>query len=318
MGAGMTVERLRRATLAESTQRCYASGWRRWEAFCATRNEAPLAASGQTAAEWYASLVDKRVPRWSMETWRSAVRRRYRDAGLADHCPLLTPIAREAWQGVLRVHPRIVRSSRALLPAELAAMLRACDDDLLPARGVRDAAILALGFAAALRCGEIAGLSVRDVELVADDRARLHIRRSKTDQQGLGQVVPVIDGRHIRPLTRLRKWLVERELKPGSLFLACPPWTGGAHAHGRVAWCRHGIRYNGIRDVFRRRVREAGIDPTRLTPHSLRAGFATAAAERGAPLDRIMRVTRHVRIESVLGYIRRADDFTSHAGEGVL
>lgn len=52
--------------------------------------------------------------------------------------------------------------------------------------------------------------------------------------------------------------------------------------------------------------------------HSLRAGFLTNAAERGKPLDRMMALSRHKRVDTVLGYVRRARDFDDHAGAGLL
>jgi hypothetical protein len=52
--------------------------------------------------------------------------------------------------------------------------------------------------------------------------------------------------------------------------------------------------------------------------HSLRAGFLTSAAERGKPIDHMMAVSRHKRVDTLLGYVRRADDFRDHAGAGLL
>lgn len=43
--------------------------------------------------------------------------------------------------------------------------------------------------------------------------------------------------------------------------------------------------------------------------HSLRAGFVTSAADRGADLNRIMDVSRHVDPRTVRTYIRRADRY---------
>jgi integrase len=51
----------------------------------------------------------------------------------------------------------------------------------------------------------------------------------------------------------------------------------------------------------------AGLDATRITGHSLRAGHATTAARAGVPLERIAAQTRHKRIATLLErYIRPA------------
>jgi hypothetical protein len=62
----------------------------------------------------------------------------------------------------------------------------------------------------------------------------------------------------------------------------------------------------------------AGYDAATFGGHSLRAGFLTSAAERGKALDRMMAVSRHKRVDTVLGYVRRARDFDDHAGPGLL
>lgn len=55
-----------------------------------------------------------------------------------------------------------------------------------------------------------------------------------------------------------------------------------------------------------------------LSRHSLRAGFVTSAAARGADLNRIMEVSRHIDPRTVRTYIRRVDRHKDHAGSGFL
>ena len=64
--------------------------------------------------------------------------------------------------------------------------------------GIRDRAILALGFAGAFRRSELAALNVADL---ADDPAglRVTVRKSKTDQEGRGQEIAIPHGRHLKP-----------------------------------------------------------------------------------------------------------------------
>ena len=60
----------------------------------------------------------------------------------------------------------------------------------------------------------------------------------------------------------------------------------------------------------------ARLDPAEFAGHSLRAGFLTSAAEAGADALRMMEVSRHRRVETVTGYVRRASIFRGHAGAG--
>jgi site-specific recombinase XerD len=62
----------------------------------------------------------------------------------------------------------------------------------------------------------------------------------------------------------------------------------------------------------------AGLDPTKFSGHSLRAGFATSAAETGASVLKIMETTRHKSIDVLAAYLRRVDLFKDHAGAGFL
>ena len=51
---------------------------------------------------------------------------------------------------------------------------------------------------------------------------------------------------------------------------------------------------------------------------SLRAGFCTSAASKGASLFKIMDTTRHKSVDTLRGYVRDADLFANHAGAGLL
>ena len=216
----------------------------------------------------------------------------------------------EAWAGVTRMLPRVRTQAMVLLGSDVVEMLAALDERG-GIRAERDAAVIALGFSAALRGGELAALNVTDIEFDTD-RAIVHIRRSKTDQTGIGQQIPVIGGEKIRPIARLRNWisLLPQGGVQGPLFRRMLPY-----GHDRIGRARLG--YNGILDLVRSAADAVGITG-KVTPHSLRAGFATSAARAGARPDQIMRVTRHRRVDTVMGYIRDADQWSAHAGRGIL
>ena len=71
-------------------------------------------------------------------------------------------------------------------------------------------------------------------------------------------------------------------------------------------------------DVVKHYAKAAGLEPADFGGHSLRAGFVTSAAERGARTDRIMDHTGHKSTAMVRVYTRRSDAFTDHAGDGLL
>lgn len=126
------------------------------------------------------------------------------------------------------------------------------------------------------------------------------MRRSKTDQPGHGQVVAVAHGRHAGtdPAAALAGWRAVRGGTPGPLFtrttarsVGIEPMSGTAVAH-----------------MLRARAEAAGLDGTRITAHSLSAGYATTAALAGVPLRRIAAQTRHRDISVLVNrYIRPLD-----------
>lgn len=73
-------------------------------------------------------------------------------------------------------------------------------------RDVRDRALLLLGFAGAFRRSELVGLDVSDIEF-CDGGMRVHIRRSKTDQEGAGATIAIVGGSIACPVKAVRAWL---------------------------------------------------------------------------------------------------------------
>jgi hypothetical protein len=51
-----------------------------------------------------------------------------------------------------------------------------------------------------------------------------------------------------------------------------------------------------------------GLDPSAFSGHSLRAGFLTSAAARGASLFKMMEVSRHKSVDTLRGYVRDCCD----------
>jgi hypothetical protein len=52
--------------------------------------------------------------------------------------------------------------------------------------------------------------------------------------------------------------------------------------------------------------------------HSLRAGFLTSAARRGASVFKMRDVSQHKSMDVLQAYVRDADLFRDHAGAGLL
>ena len=62
----------------------------------------------------------------------------------------------------------------------------------------------------------------------------------------------------------------------------------------------------------------AGFDASSFSGHSLRSGFLTSAAGKGAYIFKMMDVSRHKSVDTLRGYVRDAELFKDHAGAGLL
>jgi len=291
------------STLAESTRHVYGHGWRRWERSCRARQATVLPASPAMICAYLTERASEGALIPTLDLAVGAISYAHRSRGLDD--PTLCEAVRQVRRGLRRIvgtAPR--RQAWPLDTDDIRQILGPVDRTT--AKGARDAAIILLGFASALRRSELANLDLADVN-PKPGGILLHIRRSKTDPDADGQVVAVAHGQHADtdPIAALDAWLERRGREPGPLFTSMRNKTvTGDRLSG-----------NAIARMLRHRARDAGLPAERITPHSLRAGHATTAAVAGVSLDRIAAQTRHKRLSTLLErYIRPAqalDDTSS-------
>jgi site-specific recombinase XerD len=136
--------------------------------------------------------------------------------------------------------------------------------------GVRDRALLLVGFAGAFRRSEVVSLDVADVTFSSDGLI-VQLRRSKTDQEGEGRKVGLPFGSNplTCPVRSLRTWLDAAAVVSGPIFRA-------VDRHANVADTR--LTDQSVALVVKRCAKAAGLDPEKYAGHSLRSGLATAAA----------------------------------------
>jgi site-specific recombinase XerD len=174
--------------------------------------------------------------------------------------------------------------------------------------GLRDRALLLLGFAGALRRSELVALNVDDLE-EAEGGLRIRIARSKTDQEGQGAVIAIVPGAVACPIKSVKAWLTAAKITEGPVFR--PMLKGGRVTSDRLS-------DKSVADIIKTYARRIGLDANSVGGHSLRAGFLTSAAARGASIFKMMDVSRHKSVDTLRGYVRDAEMFRDHAGTGLL
>jgi site-specific recombinase XerD len=291
--------------IAASTRDCYRRDGRLFAGWCATRNLAPVPAPAATLAAYVAHLVDTEIRPATISRRLAAIAYMHRIAGEASK--VASPAVRAVLRGARRRLGTAATGKKAAIDdAMLVAMLAIITDTLA---GKRDRALLSIGWAAALRRSELVALTVEDIEQ-APGGIRLHVRRSKTDQEGHGQIIGIPDGgTRIQPLAALRAWLAASGITSGPIFRRVLKGNGGIGER---------LHPGSVADLVKRYASAAGYNAPALAGHSLRSGLITAAASTGATVTAIANVSRHRSADTLLGYVRTANLIGEYPAAGLL
>jgi integrase len=205
-------------------------------------------------------------------------------------------------KGIRRTNGTAPAQKAATLIDDIRAMVNATDSGLI---GVRDRALILLGFAGAFRRSEVVGLSVEDC-VFGKDGLTVTLRRSKTDQAGAGRKIGIPYGSNPEtcPVRNLQSWIEQTGISGGPLFRSIS-------RHGQVQpGALSGI---DVARVVKKLAQRAGLDAAKYAGHSLRAGHATSAAIAGASERSIMNQTGHRSVQMVRRYIRDGSLFRENS-----
>lgn len=210
--------------------------------------------------------------------------------------PAHSPLVKATLQGMRRLNGSAQRQVLPVSKQNLQRMLK----DLAGLRGLRDKALLLIGFAAALRRSELVALQLTDIQFVKQGLV-LRLRKSKTDQLGHGRTlaIPYARGRTC-PVLALQEWLLQSNITEGSLFRR-------VDKHGQVL--QAGLSAQSVALIVKARAQAAGLEAKNYSGHSLRAGLATCAAQAGVSAWKIRQQTGHQSDVMLQRYIRDSQLF---------
>jgi site-specific recombinase XerD len=146
---------------ASSTRRTYARQWGRFERWCTGRGLTSMPATPATVCAYLTDFAAQGVAAGTIECACAAIAATHETEGRTN--PIANPSVKAVRRGLRRTlgtAPR--RQSRPLSTDDIRRILAHIDRDT--ARGTRDAALILLGFASALRRSELAGLDLADIE----------------------------------------------------------------------------------------------------------------------------------------------------------
>ncbi|WP_454857746.1 site-specific integrase [Rhizobium binxianense] len=302
------------AASSVNTRKAYASDWKHFSAWCRRSNLSPLPPQPQTVGLYVTACASGSVERSAKANSVSTIERRlssiswnYAQRGLSldrKDRHIATVIA-----GIRNSHARPPLQKEALLAGDIIAMIETLDRGTL--RGLRDRAMLLIGYAGGLRRSEIVGLDIKADQtedgrgwIEIFDKGMLVTLRGKTGwrevEVGRGSSDTTC------PVVAVETWIRFAKLAKGPLFRRV---TGQGKAVGSER-----LNDKEVARLVKRAAMAAGVRGDlseierafKFSGHSLRAGLASSAEvdERY-----VQKQLGHASAEMTRRYQRRRDRF---------
>lgn len=314
----------RRMAKAENTRRAYRAAVRAWCAWCGKRGLPPLPASGADVATFLAAERRSGVAANTIDLRRAAIRYLHRTAG----CPVPTDDAcvAETVSGIHRQAAALGEMPRKKVAATAPVLRRLLA--LIPDEpgnhaglvGLRDRAVLLIGFAGALRRSELAAITTAQLE--ATDRGlRLTLPRSKGSQAGAVTVPLPYGDTELCPVRALERWMAAAGITEGPVFRRIwlpsrPTAPGDPPPLPRLGAAA--ITPQTVAQIVQVRAMAAGFQRRELGGHSLKRGALTTGMDAGVHPAKLKRLGRHKSFDVLGEYLEFGDLFEGHPLSGVL
>ena len=292
-----------KSSKANNTLRAYKSDFKDFGAFCAKHGLSSLPSEPKIVSIYLTHL--------SKNSKISTIRRRLVSISMVHrlkghYLDTKHPIITENLLGIKRVKGSIQRGKKPILINHLKSIVNVIDEQKCEEiKKLRDRSIILIGFGGGFRRTELISIDHEDLEFVPEG-LKITIRRSKTDQFGEGMIkgLPHFSNEIYCPVTSLKKWLEVSKIKSGPIFRRFS--KGSLLTEKRLS-------DQSVVLLMKEYLNLAGIENKNFAGHSLRAGFATVAAESGADERSIMAMTGHKTTQMVRRYIREANIFKNNA-----
>lgn len=308
---------------SENTKRAYGQAFTQWTAYC---NALGLAWAPIDAVELvtYLEQLSKRLAPNSVRLHLSALVELDKASRVTPTNPNPQSLREhpvvERWErSWSRDHPRRPRRRAAALErSQLELLLAAAAErpkGAAPAahalKYVRDRCLILMGVCGALRANDLVQLELADVE-VRERGLRLQLESSKTDQRGEGEDVGLMPQSRLQlcPIEAFKVWRRARGDTPGPLFVGVS--RAAELELGRPLSERHVSR------IVAEYAARARLELGHISAHSMRATFATLAAQHRKSLAQVMEHGRWRSGDVAAGYMRQGALFDDNASSGLL
>ena len=290
-------------SLSFSTRKFYAIDCRIFANWCKSHQFEVMPALSQVAAAFIADQAANGIAPSTLNRRLAAIKLAHESAGYES--PTKDKLVQATMSGIKRASQRVKVKKSPATAERIESMIAYCPETL---PGLRDKALLLLGFGGAFRRSELVALTINDIERTPEG-IKVTIRKSKTDQEGKGHAIAIPNGAHFRIVDVLLAWLKAANITDGHLFRSIKK---GSKVQTKALTDR------SVANIVKHYANKAGFTVDDFSGHSLRSGFLTSAARAGASPFKMMEISRHKSIETLAAYIRSENLFAEHAGEKFL
>ena len=273
---------------SRNTERAVRSDLAIFARWCAKRGLRDLPARPETVGAFVDAMAELRAPA-TVRRYVASVVAAHRAVGLEK--TLKSPPVRLALKRMHRRKGRRQEQAHGLTWPLRQRLMAAAGDRLIDAR---NRALLAVAYDTMLRRAELVSLQVPDLLEEVGGDATLLVRRSKTDREGMGEIVWV----GWDSLRLVRAWLDRGGIEGGALFRSVGKGgrVGDALPPGQVS------------RIFKSMARAAGLPGAvvdGLSGHSTRVGAAQDMVAAGIELPAILQAGRWKSTAMVSRYGQR-------------
>lgn len=290
---------------ATNTTRAYQSDWALFEKWCINHGVQAMPASVETVALYITDQAGN-LKISTLQRKLSVISQAHVAAGYRAISAREEPL-HKIWRGIRRTHGAMQIGKEPILVADIKNMVNGLGTY---SAGIRDRALLLIGFAGAFRRSELVAVNIEDL-LFGRDGVTIIIKQSKTDQEKIGRKVGIPYGSYpdTCPVRALEDWIRVLGCSEGPLFV---PIT-------RYDKVKKGRRLSdrSVSLIVKRTVQAIGLNPDNYAGHSLRSGLATSASQAGKAEHVIMRQTGHKSLAVVRRYIRSGDLYRDNAAANI-
>lgn len=291
---------------SDQTWRAYRSDWALFETWCVIVALPPLPAKPETVAMFIASQASDGLSPSTLNRRLAAIRLVHLGAGHPS--PHNTIQVTEVMRGIRRDWGKPPAKKAPAVDEDIKKMVGLIEPGT--AKGLRDRAILLFGFAGAFRRSELVALNTWNLE-ERDEGLKVTIEQSKTDQEGLGQVIAILrksDSPYC-PVQALQDWLTVARIEKGALFHRM-------YRSDKVGSSR--LSAQSVAMIIKDCAHNAGLDSSTYSGHSLRSGFLTSAARNRASIFKMADQSRHRSLDMLRQYVKDEELFEDNAGKSLL